>query len=1282
MNPSAVVPSWWRAAPRRSVVVIVIVALLASVVAGMALAATSLRVSVTSKPRAVSASSSASFRWKTRGKALHTLCSLDRKPFAKCKSPKRYTALPDGAHRFRVEVRGSGTSKRIATVRWLIDTTAPSAPVAAGGSLIWRAVPSIAITASGATDAGSGLAGYQSRTSTDGGSTWSAPVSGALVTASTDGETLAQFRSVDKAGNLSAWAPAAGSADATARLDRLAPAEPVVSGGEPQWQNAPSIDVVASGGPDVGGAGFDHYEARTSTDGGVSWSSATPGGDVSVTADGETLVQFRSVDAAGNASTWAPSSPDNGSTVRLDRTIPTDPVVTGGTTGWQNIVSTLLTASGSTDAVGGGVAYYQYRSSTDGGQTWTAPVTGTTLTVSAEGQTLVQFRSVDLANLDSAWIEAPVQIDRTNPTAPTVSGGSPAWQSVPSIDISASASTDLGGSGTAGYQYSASTDGGTTWSAPVAGGDDLVVSEGETLVRFRAIDGAGNTSGWVQDTARIDRTLPTAPTVSGGSLSWQPVASVDVTASGSTDAGGSALASYAYRTSTDNGQTWSAPTSGAVATISAEGTTLVQFHSIDGAGNPSAWAPATATAASTVRLDRTAPTLSGVSGGSLTWKNVPSETITAGTAADAGGSGFAHDEYRTSTDGGASWSGATTGSSATITAEGETLVQFRSVDNAGNSSAWTPSSATAASTARIDRTAPTAPAVSGGSSTWQSVASILLSASGSTDAGSGVAGYQYRTSTDGGATWSSVSAGPSLTVSNQGAIQVGFRAIDGVGRTSAWVVADARIDRTAPSSPSVTGGSSTWKNVAAITLTAAASSDSGGSGFAGYRYRTSTDGGATWSAPAAGSTLTVSSEGETLVQFEGTDNAANQSAWVQATARIDRTAPTAPTVAGGSLSWQTLPSVTINASNSSDAGGSGFSYQYRSSTDNGVSWSAATAGASDPVSVEGTTIVQFQAVDGAGNTSAWTPAVAGAASTVKLDRTAPSAPTVNGGSAGWQNVASVTISGSGGSDAVSGLAGYDYRSSTNGGTTWSAATAAAAAVISNEGTTLVQFRSRDVAGNVSAWTPSPVTSAGTAMIDRTAPTAPTVSGGSLSWRTTAPVTITASGAADATSGLKGLNVRTSSNGGTTWSLPTLIAGTTYPISANGTTIVQFQAVDNAGLTSAWTPASPGASNTVKIDTAAPTLPSVSGGLGSGTCKHHLTVSASGSTDATSGFARYDYRVSSNGGSTWGATVTNAASFTPSTKGTYIVQFHAVDVAGNVSAWAPATATSANTACIV
>ncbi|MDX6545930.1 MAG: hypothetical protein QOG02_1704, partial [Gaiellales bacterium] len=86
--------------------------------------------------------------------------------------------------------------------------------------------------------------------------------------------------------------------------------------------------------------------------------------------------------------------------------------------------------------------------------------------------------------------------------------------------------------------------------------------------------------------------------------------------------------------------------------------------------------------------------------------------------------------------------------------------------------------------------------------------------------------------------------------------------------------------------------------------------------------------------------------------------------------------------------------------------------------------------------------------------------------------------------------------------------------------------------------------------------------------------------------------------------------------------------------------------------------------------------------GAGSCKHKLTVSAGSSTDAGSGFLRDDYRLSTNGGATWAATVTNKSSVALTTSGTYIVQFHAVDVAGNVSAWAPAAAGSANTACIL
>jgi large repetitive protein len=1274
--------SLWPAVPRSGLVSCAVVLVVLAVVAGAAGAAIGVGVKITARPKPLSVSSSAVFRWRTSGKVLRTLCSIDRHRFVPCKRSKRYTGLRDGLHSFRVEAVGSRTTRRIASAKWRSDTTPPSLPVASGGSAAWQRLASVTIRASGSTDAGSGLASYEARTSTDGGGTWGAPVTAGQVAVGVVGETLVEFRAVDHAGNRSAWAPGPGNAGATVRIDRDAPLPPTVSGGSSQWQNAPVEDVIGSGSVDVGGAGIGHYEHRTSTDGGTTWSAPSVGADASITADGETLVQFRAVDGAGNASAWAPPAPVDGSTVRLDRTIPTSPAVTGATSDWQNAASLNLTASGSTDAQGAGVAYYESRTSTDGGASWSAPLSGSTIAVSAEGETLVEFRAVDNASLDSAWTLAPVRLDRTNPTDPTVSGGSPAWQSVGVMRISASGSTDAGGSGLAGYQYRQSTDGGVTWSTPTDGSAASVTTEGETLVQMRAVDGAGNVSGWVQGTARIDRTLPTAPLVSGGSLSWQSVASVDVSASGSTDAGGSTFVGYEYRTSTDGGTTWATPSAGPTATISPQGTTLVQFRAVDAAGNASPWAPATPGAGNTVRLDHTAPTISSVSGGSLSWQTAQSVTVTAGGSADTGGSGFLHDQYRTSTDGGATWSNPASGASVTISVQGETMVQFQALDSAGNTSPWIPATPGAADTIRLDRTAPTAPTVSGGSANWQSVASMTLAASGSTDIGSGLAGYQYRTSTDAGVSWSAVTSGPSITISAQGATLVEFRAVDGVNKTSSWVQADARIDRTAPAPPALTGGSPAWQSTASIAILAAPSSDTGGSGFAGDTYRTSTDGGTTWSPPTAGSSLTVAAEGETLVQFQSIDRAGNASAWVQATARIDRTAPTAPTVTGGSSAWQSAPSVAITGSGSTDSGGSGLGYQYRTSTSAGVTWSTAVSGASDQISAEGTTLVQFRSIDGAGNTSAWTPTSPTAGSTVKLDNTPPTPPTVVGGSSTWQSVASITINASASSDALSGFAGYDYRTSTDGGTTWSAPMAASADTITAEGTTLVQFRARDNAGNATAWTPTGPTLASTARIDRTAPTAPSsVTGGSLAWQTAPSVTITAAGASDATSGLRGYNVRTSTNGGITWSASTPISGPTFPVTAEGTTLVEFQAVDNAGNISPWTPASPGAANTVMLDRTPPTLPTITGGQGAGTCKHRLTVSATGSTDALSGFAHYDYRVSINGGSTWTATVTNASSVTLTAKGTYIVQFHADDLAGNISAWAPAITGNSNTACI-
>src|SRR5262249_14747513 len=152
------------------------------------------------------------------------------------------------------------------------------------------------------------------------------------------------------------------------RLDRSGPSSPTVSGGTLSWQSVASVDVAASGSLDAA-AGFDHYEVRTSTDGGASWTLPSAGATLTITQEGQTLVQFRSVDALGNVSQWSPAAATPGATVRIDRTAPSVPTVTGGSFAWQSVPSVGVTGAGATDALAG-VASYQYRTSTDSGTSW------------------------------------------------------------------------------------------------------------------------------------------------------------------------------------------------------------------------------------------------------------------------------------------------------------------------------------------------------------------------------------------------------------------------------------------------------------------------------------------------------------------------------------------------------------------------------------------------------------------------------------------------------------------------------------------------------------------------------------------------------------------------------------------------------------------------------------------------------------------------------------------------------------------------------------------------
>jgi len=194
-------------------------------------------------------------------------------------------------------------------------------------------------------------------------------------------------------------------------------------------------------------------------------------------------------------------------------------------------------------------------------------------------------------------------------------------------------------------------------------------------------------------------------------------------------------------------------------------------------------------------IDTVAPTDPNVVGGSLVWRSPASATVTAGGSSDAL-SGLAGYRWRSSTDG-SGWGAISAGSTAAIKAQGETYVQFQSVDNAGNVSEWQPSANGPANLLRLDRTPPTAPTVVGGSALWQGVASETVTGSGSTDARSGVDHYEYRISTDDGATYGAAASGASIALSVAGSYLVQFRALDGVGLASAWAPATPGAANTA-----------------------------------------------------------------------------------------------------------------------------------------------------------------------------------------------------------------------------------------------------------------------------------------------------------------------------------------------------------------------------------------------------------------------------------------------------------------------------------------------------
>lgn len=174
----------------------------------------------------------------------------------------------------------------------------------------------------------------------------------------------------------------------------------------------------------------------------------------------------------------------------------------------------------------------------------------------------------------------------------------------------------------------------------------------------------------------------------------------------------------------------------------------------------------------------------------------------------------------------------------------------------------------------LDTKPPTAPTVSGGTTGW-SQQPADLTASGSTDHGSGVDHYQFRISTDGGSTWSTPADGNAYGVTEQGTTLVGFRAVDGVGHTSPWTTTTVQYDWRAPSTPTIAPGACP-SPAFPVTLTAAATDNA--SGIDHYTWdiaRRDSATGTDTESTSTGSSVTLDQPGEYSISVQAYDRAGN-----------------------------------------------------------------------------------------------------------------------------------------------------------------------------------------------------------------------------------------------------------------------------------------------------------------------------------------------------------------------------------------------------------------------
>ena len=924
---------------------------------------TAPQTQIDSHPNALSASAEAQLEFSRlrRGRLRRRLfeCRLDSTEAADwqaCASPKEYTGLGDGSHKFEVRAvdQAGNADASPAAFEWTVDTTAPQTQIDAQPANL-SASAAAAFEFSGSDPGGSGVASFECRLDSAEPSAWATCSSPKAYSSLADGSHKFEVRAVDQVGNLDA-----SPASFEWSVDTTAPQTQIDS--HPNALSASAAAQLEFSGSDAGGSGVASFECRLDSAEAAAWASCTSPKTYSSLADGSHKFEVRAVDQVGNLDASPASFEWSVDTTAPQTQIDSHPNALSASAAAQ------LEFSGS-DAGGSGVASFECRLDSTEAADWQACASPKEYTGLGDGSHKFEVRAVDQAgNADASPAAFEWTVDTTAPQ--TQIDAQPANLSASAAAAFEFSGSDPGGSGVASFECrldSAEPSAWATCSSPKAYSS---LADGSHKFEVRAVDQVGNLDAspasfeWSVDTTAPQTQIDSHP----NALSASAAAQLEFSGS---DAGGSGVASFECRLDSTEAADWQACASPKEYTGLGDGSHKFEVRAVDQAGNadasPAAFEWTVDTTAPQTQIDAQPANLSASAAAAFEF-----------SGSDPGGSGVASFECRLDSAEPSAWATCSSPKAYSSLADGSHKFEVRAVDQVGNLDA-----SPASFEWSVDTTAPQTQ-IDSHPNALSASAAAQLEFSGSDAGGSGVASFECRLDSTEASDWHPCSTPKEYTGLADGSHKFEVRAVDQAGNLDASPASfEWTIDTTAPSTQIDSSPS-------ALSASAGADfefsgSDPGGSGVASFECRLDSTEASDWHPCSTPKEYTGLADGSHKFEVRAVDQAGNLDAspasfeWT-----IDTTAPS--TQIDSSPSALSASAGADFEFSGSDPGGSGVaSFECRLDSTEASDWHPCSTPKEYTGLADGSHKFEVRAVDQAGNLDAspasfeWT-----------IDTTAPS----------------------------------------------------------------------------------------------------------------------------------------------------------------------------------------------------------------------------------------------------------------------------------------------------